>query len=335
MYELTPAEVGRLADYFAGSLGAHQTAEFERWLDAAPHRRSLIVDLRRTRLELRDEATDALLNMSRRSDAVLRNLSVLRASAPVKKRGTGSWGQRRVGMWPTVAFAVASVLAAFVGWRMTPSGGTVASTAVATYATGRGERAAITLPDGSHVQLNVDSRVQIPVDFAKGNRRVVLQGAALFSVAHREGAPFTVVAGSSVTRVLGTRFVVRHYPTDSVATVAVQDGKVSVQSHVLTAAQQISVGPRGTSAITPVGIAPFVFASGALLIDDRPLPEAIPELNRWYNVDVRLGDPGLSRRRVFGQFREGSLTDLVDVLERMFDVRVVRSGRILTLYPKG
>jgi ferric-dicitrate binding protein FerR (iron transport regulator) len=205
---------------------------------------------------------------------------------------------------------------------------------MSTYATGKGELATITLPDGSTIVLNVASRLQVPTNYAAGNRTVYLAGEALFTVSHRRGAPFTVIAGPSTTRVLGTSFLVRHYATDTAATVAVRDGKVAVQSTVLTGAQQVSVGAHGIGLIRPATAMQFSFASGMLMIDDMTLPAAIPELNRWYNADIRLGDSTLTTRKVFGSFKSGSLTDLSAILDMMFNVRVVRDGHTLTLYPR-
>jgi transmembrane sensor len=208
------------------------------------------------------------------------------------------------------------------------------SLATSSYATGNGERATITLADGSTVVLNVASQLQVPADFAAGNRTVRLQGEALFTVAHHRGAPFTVIAGPSTTRVLGTSFVVRHYSSDSVATVAVRNGKVAVQSNVLAANQQIEVDMHGPGHIQPANPDQFSFAFGMLTLDNVPLAQAIPELNRWYDADIRLGDSALATQRVIGGFKAGSLTDLAGILELTFNVRVVRDGQTLTLYPK-
>jgi ferric-dicitrate binding protein FerR (iron transport regulator) len=191
------------------------------------------------------------------------------------------------------------------------------------------------LPDGSRVILNVASRLEVPMDYERGNRTLRLHGEALFTVAHLSGAPFTVIAGPSVTRVLGTSFVVRRYTTDTAATVAVREGKVAVQSAVLGAAQQIVVSEHHVGQIKPADSAQFSFAMGVLTLDNVSLLKAIPELNRWYDAEIRLGDPVLANRRVVGGFTAGSLTDLSVILEHTFNVRVVREGRVLTLYPRG
>ncbi len=201
------------------------------------------------------------------------------------------------------------------------------------YTTANGERAKITLPDGSTVVMNVGSRIQIPTNFTM-NRTVHLNGEALFSVNPASDAPFTVISGPSTTRVLGTTFLVRYYDSDTVATVAVRDGKVSVQTTVLTAMEQISVDKKG---LTEVGLADprrFSFESGVLQFRSTSLKDALPDLNRWYNADIQLGDSSLAGQEVTGGFRSGSLTDLAAMFEWTFNLRVVRDGRTLTLYSR-
>jgi transmembrane sensor len=205
---------------------------------------------------------------------------------------------------------------------------------VSTYVTGNGQRAAITLPDGSLVTLDVASRLEVPTDYMAGNHTLRLTGEAFFTVRHHDGAPFTIATGQTSTRVLGTSFVVRHYDADTVTTVAVRDGKVSVGDVVVTARQLAEVQRSG---VTTMRVAPpslFSFATGILTLDDMPLQQAILELDRWYNADIRLGDPTLASRGISGTCEMGSLADLAAILELTLDVRVVQNGRILTLYPR-
>jgi ferric-dicitrate binding protein FerR (iron transport regulator) len=208
------------------------------------------------------------------------------------------------------------------------------SVSTITYTTGSAERAKITLPDGSTVMLNVASRLDIPSDYAAGDHAVRLSGEAFFDVQHQSKIPFTVTAGPTIARVLGTSFVVRRYPTDTSVVVAVRTGKIAVRSLVIAAGEQtefvVGVAPKIISATQ----ARFAFVNGTLRLSGIPLSVAIQELNRWYDADIRLGDPSLATRHVKGEFVAGSLTDLVAILEWTFDVRVERNGRVLTLYPE-
>lgn len=233
--------------------------------------------------------------------------------------------------------AAASVAAAAVlgvaGWRGLVSRAADHGSATV-YRTTNGQRTIVTLPDGGLVSLNVASRLDVPNDYAAGHRTVRLEGEALFTVAHDGRAPFTVVAGTSTTRVLGTRFVVRRYRTDDRTLVAVRDGKVAVQSTVLAAGQEADVRADGAIRIMPADPSRFTFAAGTLTFNGLPLADAIVELDRWYDADIRLGDPSMGTQRMHGEFAAGSLDNLAAILDLTFNVRVVRTGRTLTLYRK-
>jgi transmembrane sensor len=204
-----------------------------------------------------------------------------------------------------------------------------------TYATANAQRATITLPDSSTVLLNVGSRLEIPADYTRGNRTVRLTGEALFTVRHDEHSTFAVVAGGQTARVLGTSFVVRHYDTDTAAMVAVRDGKVGVRQAVLTANQRADINATGVVRVRSVTVGVFSFAAGVLTLADMPFPNAVAELNRWYDADIRIGDARIATHHIKGEFVTGSLSDLAAILELTLDARVVRDGRVLTIYPRS
>lgn len=252
-------------------------------------------------------------------------------------RSDGRMSRRR-GVWYMLATGVvAAVLVAggiFGGERvlrryMTPT------QAYTTYATTNGQRATITLPDGNTILLSVASRLEVPTSYSAGNHTVRLPaGEALFTVTHHAGTPFTVETGRITARVLGTSFMVRRYTADTSTLVAVRDGKVAVGRTVITERKLVEVTRAGTSRVRTAAPSLFSFATGVLTVDSMPLASAIPELNRWYDADVRLGDPALGTQLVEGKFTAGSLADLSEILRLAFDVRVVRDGRVLTLYPR-
>lgn len=183
--------------------------------------------------------------------------------------------------------------------------------------------------------LGVASRLNVPADYASGHHTVSLTGEAVFNVSRHGQSPFTVVAGSTTARVLGTSFAVRHYTTDTTVTVAVREGKVAVNDQVVAASRFIAVGPRGMTHVGSGDASQFGFATGVLTIDSMPLSRAIVELDRWYAADIRLGDASLARAPIVGKFTAGSLSDLTEYLQFLLDARVVRDGHIITLYPKA
>jgi transmembrane sensor len=93
------------------------------------------------------------------------------------------------------------------------------------YATTLGEQRSIQFEDGSTVELN--SRSKIRVKYSKQERDVeLLEGQALFHVAHDISRPFIVAVGDTRVRAVGTQFDVYRKSTGTVVTVV--EGRVAV-----------------------------------------------------------------------------------------------------------
>jgi ferric-dicitrate binding protein FerR (iron transport regulator) len=364
-----PLDWDEIDRYFAGELSEADAAQLRRWLMVHPDKAQVLESVAQAldgTIGVDDSGqSDALVSWDavaariRSEDEGLVLADVMRPAvsgrhlervssvhletsiAPLgtrsiaKSRNIFSGQTRQRALWSVAASLVLGVVVMVLGWTAgVRHVSQRAAMSMLAYTTGSGERATITLPDGGTVALNVASRLEVPMDYMTGNRVVRLNGEGLFSVPHNSGAPLTVIAGATAARVLGTSFVVRHYATDSVTTVAVRDGKVAVGSVVLTANWLLEVGRYGVVSLRSAEPGVFGFATGVLTLDDLFLPKAIPELDRWYDVDIRLGDPELAKRGVGGKFAAGSIADLTAILELTLDVRVMRDGRVLTLMPR-
>lgn len=347
MDQFTPAELTRLTDYFAEELSPEEVEKVERWIEGRADLREFVDELRLSRISLDTSEVDKSWNLKARVDSLAQSLSpvwyeeplpgrvapeaILPTSAKGAKRSDSSWPIPR-SVWYTMGAVAASVVMVVSGWYVGMSNKSVTVAGMHTYSTGKGERATVTLPDGSAIFMNVGSRIQVPADYSASNRTIQLSGEALFNVVPLHGEPFTVVSGPSTTKVLGTSFTVRHYESDSAAFVAVREGKVSVGSAVLTAQQAAVITSAGQPRVMQAEPRQFAFERGVLEIHDIRFPQAIDELSRWYDVDIRLGDSALGNQKIWGTFEAGSITDLISILEFTFNVRVVRDGRVLTLY---
>ncbi len=94
--------------------------------------------------------------------------------------------------------------------------------------TDRGERREVVLDDGSILQ--VDPQTRLNVRFTESQRRVVLsQGRAVFRVARNPQRPFRVEAGDTTVRAVGTAFGVDRRVQDRVI-VTVSEGRVAVSA---------------------------------------------------------------------------------------------------------
>jgi transmembrane sensor len=95
------------------------------------------------------------------------------------------------------------------------------------YVTAVGQQKILTLTDGSHVQLNTNSQIQ--VDYNEGFRNIqLLQGEVHFDVAKDPSKPFRVYAGNGRVQAVGTAFNV--YLNHGDVDVFVTEGRVALGS---------------------------------------------------------------------------------------------------------
>jgi transmembrane sensor len=131
---------------------------------------------------------------------------------------TADFPHRRI-PWPRAAAAIASVGFAIGALIWTQY------FRVPTYTTAIGEQRSIALADGSVVELNSRSKIQIR--YSQQERDVdLLEGQALFHVAKDHARPFVVAADGTRVRAVGTQFDVYEKASGTVVTVV--EGRVAI-----------------------------------------------------------------------------------------------------------
>ena len=201
------------------------------------------------------------------------------------------------------------------------------------YATARGQRLAVSLPDGSKLQL--DTATQLHVTVYRQRREVRLaQGEALFQVQAKQGQPFNVLSGPLTVTVVGTQFSVRNtLEHDGQLRVAVQHGHVRVagarQEQVdLTAGQGVSSDASGrlsaVASLAPGSVAPW--RDGRITFDNVPLGAALAEFERYGDTGFIVRDPAVARLRIGGSFSLAQLDRFAAALPQLLPVHVVRDG---------
>ena len=201
------------------------------------------------------------------------------------------------------------------------------------YATARGQRLAVALPDGSNLQL--DTATQLHVTLYRQRREVRLaHGEALFQVQAQQGQPFNVLSGPVTVTVVGTQFSVRNtLAQDSQLRVAVQHGHVRVagarQEQVdLTAGQGVTADAAGNlsavASLAPGSVAPW--RDGRITFDNVPLGAALAEFERYGDTGLLVRDPAVARLRIGGSFSLTQLDRFAAALPQLLPVQLVRTG---------
>lgn len=201
------------------------------------------------------------------------------------------------------------------------------------YRTDLGERASFTLPDGSVIELNTASLVE--VDFAGGTRNLnLVRGEALFRVAHDKKRPFVVNARDSRVTALGTVFTVRSEQGEAVVTLL--EGRVRVdrvqagvptQSAQLRPGEELLTQPATSFQIRKANLDRAAgWRQGRLIFNNEPLPQVVEEINRYSREKLVIGDRQLNAIKVSGTFRIQSASRFAEALQSSFAVEVDRSA---------
>jgi transmembrane sensor len=182
----------------------------------------------------------------------------------------------------------------------------------AVYRTQKGERSSVALPDGSAVVLDTDSAVEVAyTNIERGVR--LLHGQAIFEVAKHKPLPFRVHAGSRIITAVGTRFDVRLFglPDTPTVRVALLEGTVNVtnanraslETVSMVAGEVLQAPPSAPMRVQPENTETLTsWESGVLVFNDRPLSEAIEEMNRYTMNPIVLADESSRNLRVSGVF---------------------------------
>jgi transmembrane sensor len=99
-----------------------------------------------------------------------------------------------------------------------------------TATTAKGQTYQFTLPDGTKVWLNADSKLEFPSNFVNSKTRFVkLSGEGYFEVAKDKAHPFVVQTDKQTVEVLGTHFNINSYNDESSVRTTLLEGSVSVR----------------------------------------------------------------------------------------------------------
>ncbi|MBB1180382.1 FecR domain-containing protein [Brevundimonas aurantiaca] len=195
------------------------------------------------------------------------------------------------------------------------------------FATQVGEQRVIPLADGSSLRLDTDSRVR--VRFTDRQRRIdLVQGQALFNVAHDAGRPFVVHAGDTRVTAVGTVFDVRR--AGEGVRVTLVSGAIDVQAvQAPSPPRRIAAGQQATVSGAKIATravdvqAETSWATGQLVFTDIPLAQAVAEMNRYLTEKIEIDDPAIRSVAVNGVFRAGDRDAFVAASSDVMGLRAV------------
>jgi len=208
-----------------------------------------------------------------------------------------------------------------------------------TYVTSIGGHKIITLADGTQIELNTDSALQVGAGPVRHVR--LLRGEAFFDVHHDGANPFAVTAGGYRITDIGTKFSIRTSANavkvsllEGSAVVAPLNGHQVGKSALLmpgdvaiASADKLTVdkGPVANVA-TSLG-----WRRGVLTFKDTELAQAVQEFNRYNARKLKIEDPLVGHLKINGTFQAENADLFASSVQELFGLRISKNTNETTL----
>ncbi|WP_419710111.1 FecR domain-containing protein [Pseudomonas sp. NFX224] len=231
--------------------------------------------------------------------------------------------ERRQAMKKLLALAALGP-AGYLGHRVGTTQGWMAD-----YRTAVGERRQLTLADGSRVDLNTDSAIDVRFD--PGQRLIHLLRGEILIVTGADSArrPLRVVSEQGLLEPLGTSFNVRQL--DGITQLSVLEGRVrATPTHttpqIVDAGEQLYFSAGTFGPLRPVSDVATCWTQGELVAENLPLGDFLQELARYRSGWLRC-DGSAAALRISGGFQLDNSDAILAALPTTLPVTVAYRTR--------
>jgi transmembrane sensor len=270
-----------------------------------------------------------------RIDSAWKKANRLAALKPAAR--THVWERMRPMMLRFAAALTAIAIVGLVGKSVIPQ-----TSDEKVYSTSSGDRATISLKDGSRIELNVDTTVRLANDGAE--RRVWLdKGEAYFSVKHDVTRPFVVMVNGHRIVDVGTKFLVRR--SDASVRVALMEGSIRfdpredrAQSGATLKPGDVLVASADKIALTREPVTRLAneisWRNDLVVFEHTTLAEAVAEINRYGRKKLVVADPQTGARKISGAFPASNSELFARVARTALDLKIEERGDTIVISGK-
>lgn len=201
----------------------------------------------------------------------------------------------------------------------------------------------VTLPDGSKVWLNANSKLTYPKEFIGTDREVKLEGEAFFDVVKDPAHPFIIENKDFEVKVLGTSFNVMGYTNSNEVLVTVVTGTVAFKA--TTGAQQVILTKDETGTLNKANhmvtessnsnINFMAWKTRKLRFNNESIKQVCDALKKHFSIDVIVEDKTIYNCKFTGSFDEPKLQDVLKTMEAALNIKVQTNQNRVTISGKG
>jgi transmembrane sensor len=204
-----------------------------------------------------------------------------------------------------------------------------------------GQRARITLQDGTEVWLNAQSTLKYPSHFSKKNREVEIIGEAFFNVAQEKERPFIVATQHIEMEVLGTQFNVYSYPGTGLIQTDLVEGSVKVyqtndkrNNVILKPNEQVTIREGIMNVSYTSNPDYLLWKEGIYSFRNERLINILKKLELYYDITIQIEDPEIFDVRYTGKFRQrDGIDEILHILQKIqtFQIEKDKDKNIIKL----
>jgi len=207
---------------------------------------------------------------------------------------------------------------------LVPTNSTKRSGSVQIFSVPLGSRSKVILADGTEVSLNSGSELKYSSGFSSTNREVSLTGEGFFNVKSDPKHPFTVKTSDFDIKVTGTKFNVCSYLDNKFSTTTLAEGKIGLQmsgsSEILNVAPgekfQIDRETKKFSFSDADVESEIAWKDGEFIFRKIPFPDLVQRLERCYDVKLICSGSELQNYAFTGRFKnQETIWQVLDALK--------------------
>lgn len=193
-----------------------------------------------------------------------------------------------------------------------------------------GQRARVTLNDGTTVWLNACSTLSYPGSFTGEMRKVTLVGEAFFDIAKDPSKPFIVSAKALDIKALGTKFNVFCHPKSDYICTSLIEGSVIVyepdkekQSVVLKPENQVHYQDGKMQVMRIKDFDDFSWKDGIYSFNREPLESIAKRLEAYFDTNIQISDTTLLKKEYTGKFRQlDGIDEILRIIQKIHHFKV-------------
>ena len=317
---------------FAGEASPEEVESIKGWLNLSPENRKLYFDLRDVWLASGTQFNADHYNVEQainqfREKLRQEKLNVARRLVITKIR-----------KYAAIILLVLALPLVYILGRNTPVG----QNSYTTISCALGDRTNLILPDSTEVYLNSGSKLTFNNNFTCGEREVILEGEAFFSVTKDKKNPFRVRSSDVEVEVLGTKFNMKAYSDEDNVAVTLSEGSLKITTNdkksIIEPGQKLIYSHVSKSAELIKHVDTSIeseWKDGRFVFRNETLGDLKPRLERWFDVDIVFADEAIKERRFTGILKRESILEAVSYFGASRYVGYKIEANKITFYSKN